>query len=89
MITGDPQAEIAIDNIVKNYCRCSVLNIVPSEIAIRHGAVLVVIDNMVADAGTAVVTNQAVGNYRAGTPHVQGMGMTRDMVIWVVMGHLT
>ena len=81
MITADPQAEIAMDNIVKDYCGCPVLNIGPSEIALRHGAILVVIDNMVADAGTAVVTNQAVGNYRAGAPHVQAMGMTGDMVI--------
>src|SRR5210317_1743734 len=81
VITANPQAEIAIDNIVKNNRRCPVLNIGPSEIALRHGATLVVIDNMVADAGTAVVTNQAVGNNRAGAPNVEAMGVTGDMVI--------
>ena len=81
MITADPQAEITINNIVKDYCGCLVLNISPPEIALRHGAVLVVIDNMVADAGTAVIANQAVGNNRAGAPHIQSMGVTGDMVI--------
>src|SRR5210317_840879 len=73
MITADPQAETVMNNIMKNYCGCLVLDIGPSEIALRHGAILVVIDNMVADAGTADVTHQAVGNYRAGAPHVQAM----------------
>ena len=81
VITANPQAEIAIDNIVKNNRRCPVLNIGPSEIALRHGAILVVIDNMVADAGTADVTHQAVGNYRAGAPHVQAMSMTGHMMV--------
>ena len=81
MITADPQAEIAIDNIEKDYCGCPVLNIGPSEIAVRYGTILIVIDNMVADAGTAVIANQAVGNNRAGAPHIQGMGVTGDMVI--------
>ena len=81
VITADPQAKTAIDNIVVDNRGGLVLNIGPSEVSFRHGTILVVIDNMVANAGTPDVTDQAVGNDRAGTPHVQAMSMTGDMVI--------
>ena len=81
MIAADAESHAVEDNVSIEDGGRKVFDVLPAEISSRHWIVLVVENDMTADASGAHVADQAIHDNRASASYIKTMGVTGDVMI--------